>query len=110
MGVKVLQIPQKDADGERWASVSFLYALDDVESLTGTPEATEVGTTDLTIANVANSTSSMEINGETVAAGKAVRFTISGGTAGTVYDLQVIGYSNSSPNQKIVADLKLEVT
>lgn len=110
MGVKALQIPDKDSGGLRWASVSFSGLLDTTETLTGTPEVTEVGTTDLTIANVANSTAEMEINHETVPAAEAVRFTVDGGTEGTIYDLQVVGYSNSTPQQKMIADLRLRVT
>jgi len=109
MGVKALQIPNKDTAGLRWASVSFVRMLDTNESLSGTPTVTEVDTADLTIANVANSTSEMEINGETVAAGKALRFTIDSGQAG-FYTLEAIGYSNSSPPQKFVVTLELQVS
>ena len=110
MAIKATQIQQKDADGLRWASVSFVWTLDDDETLTGTPAVTEMATSDLTIANISVNVAEMEINGEDVAIGKAVRFTVDGGTVGTRYTMQVIGYSNSSPQQEIVSEIQMDVT
>ena len=110
MGIKARQIHQKDADGLRWVSVSFLWTLDVDESLTGTPEVTEVGSADLTIANIGLNSTAMEINGEDVGINKAVRFTVDGGTDGTRYTLEVIGYSDSFPQQKIIGEILLDIT
>jgi hypothetical protein len=77
-------------------AVSFADKLDSGETLTGTPTVTEVTTTDLTLAGKAVSTTSLTILGETVAAGEAVQFTVSGQQAATIYTISVSATTTAS--------------
>ncbi|MCP4304717.1 MAG: hypothetical protein GY788_07540 [bacterium] len=110
MTITARQLPEKAADGVGLVSVSFAPVLDTDELLIGTPTVEEVTTSDLTIDNVAVSTDFLDINGEAVPVGKAVRFRVSGGTAGTRYTLKVTPDTNSAPAQTIPVLLMLRVT
>jgi hypothetical protein len=75
-------------------SVSFLGKLDAGETLTGTPTIS-VSPAGLTCTSPAVSTDMLVIDRVPVAAGKAVTFTVSGGTAGVDYTVTVtVGTSN----------------
>lgn len=99
----------KTEDEVRNVAVDFTQELDSGELLAGTPTITE-STGDLTISNKAVSTSSLTINGSTVATGGAVQFKVSGGTAGTTYTINIQCSTDSSPAQTVEADVELEVT
>ena len=82
--------------------------LDDGASFTGTPTVVEVTTSDLTLTNKAvNSATYTDIDGATVAIGKGLQFTASGGSAGTTYTIRVTCSTDSSPAETLVYDLKL---
>ena len=83
--------------------------LDTGELLTGTPTVVEVTTTDLTLENKIINTTSLTINGDTVAAGQAVQFRISGGTAGSTYTIRITVGTDSSPAQTRMQKLKIKV-
>jgi hypothetical protein len=86
----------------RVVSVSFAGKLSDSETLTGTPTVTEQTTTDLTIANKAVSTAALTIDGETVAAGEAVQFSVSGQLAATgSYTIAITCGTTSTPAQTV---------
>ena len=88
-------------------SVSFVGVLDSGESLTGTPTVTEVGTSDLTIENKVVSTTSLTINGKSVAAGKAVQFKVSGqAVANSPYTVKITVSTDSTPAQTKVKFVK----
>ena len=71
------------------AGCDFSRRLKSGETLTGTPTATEIGTSDLTISAVAVNVASVEIDGESVDAELAVTFLVSGQKAGTTYQVRV---------------------
>lgn len=66
--------------------VDFSGLLRQGEVLTGSPTITSTG---ITTASPLVNTSVEIVNGRTVEAGKAVIFTLSGGTAGTTYSILV---------------------
>ncbi len=109
MAVNALTAPDvqfKSTTEVRLAAVSFLDKLRSGELLTGTPTAAATG---LTIANVANNTSALTIDGRSVAANQAVQFKITGGTASTAYTILVTATSDSSPAQTFKGLVKLFV-
>lgn len=97
-------------EGEtRNGKVSFVDLLDSGESLTGTPTVAEVTTSDLTISNAAVSAAALTILGESVAAGKAVQFKVTGGSAGTTYLLRVTVSTDATPAQTFERYVKMEM-
>ena len=92
----------------RAVKVSFASDLDSGELLTGTPTITEITTTDLTLANKAVSTAALTILGKTVATGAAVQFTVTGGTAGSVYDVKINVGTDATPAQTLEAVVEIE--
>lgn len=93
----------------RIVRVNATRDLDDGASLTGTPTVVEVTTSDLTIANkqVNTATYSDSCTNATVAIGKAVEFTIAGGTSGTTYRIRVTVSTDSTPAETLVYDLQV---
>lgn len=69
-------------------SVSFAGKLDQGELLTGTPTLA-VSPSGLTVSSPAVSTTALTVNGRQVAIGRAVQFTVTGGTAGVEYTVTV---------------------
>ncbi len=104
------QIQCKTANEVRLVAVSFQGKLDSGELLTGTPTIVEVTTSALTLANKAVSTAALTIDGVSNATGEAVQFSVSGGTAGTQYTINVQVGTDSSPAQTLEVNLTLEVT
>ncbi len=87
-----------------------LYGLDTSELLTGTPVVAEVETTDLTLGNKSVNTSTfLNRRGKTVAVGKGVQFTVSGGVAGTDYEITIQCGTTGSPAQTLEVTAPLEV-
>jgi hypothetical protein len=93
----------------RVVRVNCTADLDDGASLTGTPTVVEVTTTALTLGDKAvNAATYTDANtGRTVAAGKAVQFTVAGGVAGTTYRVRVTVGTDSTPAETLVYDLLL---
>lgn len=99
------QIQSKSASEIRNFAVSFAGKLDSGELLSGTPTIAEVTTTDLTIENKVVSTTSLTINGESVAASHAVQFKVAGGTAGARYTIKITVVTNASPVQTLIENV-----
>ena len=76
------------------------------EAFTGTPTITVTG---VTTDNVAISSGVLTIMSTSVAAGQAITWRVSGGTAGTIYVMTVTGSTNASPSQTLMLDCILEV-
>ena len=83
--------------------------LDDGASLTGTPTVAEVTTSVLTLGSktVNAATYSDSETGKTVAIGKGIVFTATGGVAGTSYTVRATCGTNSTPAETLVYDLIL---
>lgn len=106
MAQTALQVPCV-FDGEvRIASVSFIGLLDDGESLSGTPTAVELTTSDLTISNESINSKALTINNKSVAKNKAVQFKFLGQKAGTTYTIEVTCGTDSSPVQTLKIKVK----
>ncbi len=104
------QIQSKTATEVRVVAVSFQGKLDSGELLTGTPTIVEVTTSALTLANKAVSTVALTIDGVSNAIGEAVQFSVTGGTAGVTYTINVQVGTDSTPAQTLEVNLTLEVT
>ena len=85
----------------RQCHIDFTRELAPTELLTGTPTVVEVGTSQLAITDVSVSTVPETVDGETVAIGKAVTFTVSCATEG-VYTLVVSVQTSSRPTQQVL--------
>ncbi len=102
------QIRSKGASEVRNVAVSYADKLESGELLTGTPTITD-STGDLTLTNKVVSTGSLTINGVSVAAGAAVTFTVSGGSAGTTYDIRIQSTTDATNAQTFDDYVQLEV-
>ena len=89
-------------------AIDYTDILDGTETLTG-PTATEVSTTDLTIANVAVNVAAITVKGVTVAIGKAVQCKVSGQKLGTAYKLLVSVNTTSTPARTLVRHVPFTV-
>ena len=92
----------------RLISVSFNDVLETGESFTGTPTVVDTPA-DLTVANIAISSTEKTLLGVPVPAGRVISFTVTGGTADTTYTLVLRGGTDASPAQTIEGDVILEV-
>lgn len=108
MVIKVPQVHRLSVGATRIVRVNYTDDLDSAETLTG---PTVTGSTDLTLASsdvVVNSATYVDDEGNTVAIGKAVFFSVLAGTvAGSPYTLRVTASTNSSPAQVLPYDLDL---
>lgn len=104
-----LEKQRKHVSEVRNAAVSFVGELDVGENLTGVPTAVEIGTTDLVITNVAISLVALTINDRAVPIGRAVQFSVSGGLAGTTYDVRVTATTDATPSQTLIVNTVLNV-
>lgn len=102
------QIPCLSEGDVDMVAIDYTDWLDSGELLTGTPTAVEVTTEDLTLANKAVSTSSLTINGVTVATGKAVQFSVQGQQAGTLYTVRVTVSTDATPARTAVRDVRFQ--
>jgi len=73
-------------------TVSHLLAdkLDPPDLLTSPPVVTEIGTTDLTLANKIINATTITVRNRTALTGQAVQFRVSGQKAGVTYSLKVL--------------------
>ena len=71
----------------------------DVNELAATVQVSELDTNDLTISNVAVSTTELEILGETVPIAKAVQFTFLGMVVGAEYFVGIEITTDSTPSR-----------
>ena len=108
MGATAQQVPSKTESEVVNGAVSFVDVLDKGERLTGTPTIDAV--TDLTFANILVSTVILIINNNSVPAGMAVQFSVSGGLAATgTYTIPVVCGTDSIPAQTRRGKLTLTV-
>lgn len=80
-----------------------------VETLSGSLTVTEVGTSDLTLAGEAISSTVLTINGSAVPIGQAVTFTVApaGATPGKVYTIKITAATSNS--QTVHGHVKVKV-
>jgi hypothetical protein len=112
MATNVKHAPQrnlKTASEVRNVAVSLASVLDSGELLTGTPTVTEVTTSALTFSNEGVSTGSLTINGVSVTTGEAVQFKVTGGTANTDYEIQIVCATDATPAQTLYSIIQLGV-
>ena len=81
-------------------------------SLTGTPTVAEQTTSDLTLGNKAVNTATYTcgVSGRTVAVGKAMLFSVSGGAEGTEYTVRVACDTDSTITEHLVYDVIINWT
>lgn len=103
------QVQSKHPSETKTAGVSFVNLLESGESLTGTPTVSSAPT-GLTISNVQKNSGAVTINGVSVAANKAVLFSVAGGSSGVQYELEVTCGTTGSPAQTLVVECKLLVS
>lgn len=91
--------------------VDFKDKLDtaQAQALTGTPTATEVQTSALTISDVAVNTAERIIATRTYAVMQGVEFTVTGGVTRTDYWIRFTATSNGTPEQTLIEDVRLQV-
>lgn len=90
MPIEAPQIATVSVGETRNVIISFDSALAAGETITGTPTAVEQTTADLTITSVAATVAEQTVLKDTVAAGRAVTFAVSGGlAAGSPYTIAV---------------------
>lgn len=108
MVIKVPQVHRLSVGATRIVRVNYTDDLDSAETLAS---PTVTGSSDLTLTTsdvVVNSASYVDDEGTTVAASKAVFFSVLGGSiAGSPYTLRVTASTNSSPAQVLPYDLDL---
>lgn len=78
-------------------AVDCTKGLDDGETLSGTP--TSSGQSEMTVSNLAVTTTEKIIKGKTVAIGKAITGKVTGGTAVGRYEIKLSCATSSSPAQ-----------
>ena len=97
----------KHTTAEPNCSVSFVDKLSVGELLTGTPTVTTAA--GLTLSSKAISTADEVIDGITYLAGQLVKFHAADGVAGTVYTIDVLCSTDSSPAQVLHAECLFKV-
>ena len=102
------QIQSKTANEVRNLAVDFTDKLDSGEALTGTPTVTS-SPSGLTIASVEANAGTLTILGTTVAIGRAVTCSVSGGSAGTRYTLTVQCGTDATVAQTLEVSCLLDV-
>lgn len=109
MSIQAEQNPEVGESAARNFAFDFTDELDAGELLTGTPVATELTSSDLTISSVAVNTSALTltIDGQirTAAIGKAVQGHITGQNASTAYRVKITVSTDATPAQTIIGIL-----
>jgi len=110
MAITLSQTYQASVGSTVLVHVNFTKYLRTGESLTGTVLVDEQGGSDLTIANKVVTTASYEesFTNDTVAAGKAIQFTVTGGVGEKTYRMRCTVSTNGSPALTFVFDLLLK--
>lgn len=99
MTISCIEVHRKSAGDTLNVAVDASDMLSSGETLTGTPTVTCTG---LTLASkTVNSSALTDNDGNTIAIGHAVQFSVAGGTAGTRYEIDVTASTTSSPAQTI---------
>jgi len=87
-------------------TVDYRGVLREGEVCTGTPTITMAG---LTLSSPAVSTTPITINGQSVEAGKAITFTVTGGTDGTDYNIKTQCGTSASRTREVYCKLSVRV-
>jgi hypothetical protein len=99
MTISCDEVHRKSAGDTLNVAVDVSDMLSGSEALTGTPTVTCTG---LTLASkVVNTAALTDNEGNTIAIGNAVQFSVAGGTAGTKYEIDVTVSTDSTPAQVI---------
>ena len=93
----------------RAVALGFINKLESGELLTGTPTVAEETTSDLTITNKAVNTATLTISGISHAPGQAVQFLVTGGTANTLYSVDVLCGTDATPAQTLNGEVRIRV-
>ena len=108
MTIKAPQVHRMSVGATRIVRVNYTDDLDTAETLSS---PTVTGSSDLTLASTdiyVNIATYVDDEGNTVAIGKAVLFSVSAGTvAGSPYTIHVTASTNSSPAQVLPYDVQL---
>ena len=110
MAVTLTQQPSVSQGDVDIVSIDYTDWLDSGELLTGSVTVAEQTTSDLTFANEAVNTATVEIFRKTVAIGKAVQFKVSGQQAGTTYRIRITVATDATIARTVVRDLLLVCT
>tara|TARA_Y100000593_G_scaffold7621_1_gene14227 strand:- start:148 stop:474 length:327 start_codon:yes stop_codon:yes gene_type:complete len=102
------QIQSKTANEVRNLAVDFTDKLDSGEALTGTPTVTS-SPSGLTISSVDTNAGALTILGTTVAIGRAVTCSVSGGSSGTRYTVAVQCGTDATVAQTLEVSCLLDV-
>lgn len=90
------------------AAISFGSCLEAGETITGVPTVTVIPSGPA-ISQIAANTSTQTVNGASVAAGQALQFAITGGTAGVQYTFTATGATSATPSATVIAKAILMV-
>lgn len=109
MAIVLEQRPEISVGDFERAEIDFSSWLGSLELLSGSPTATEVTSTDLTISAVQINSVTLSILGTDVAPYCAVIFRISGQKTGRKYTIRLTAQSDASPARVCVRDLVISV-
>ncbi len=105
----IINTNKKIAAETKFVLISFGEKLDDLEVLTGTPTASEVGSSDLTLSDVGLNPADQTIRGQKILANKGVQFLVAGGTARKDYTIRLTASTDGSPSQTLIYDVRMSV-
>lgn len=86
-------------------AIDCTIGLDDGETITGTPTVSVSG---LTVDTIAVNAAAIEVDGKTVAIGKAITANVTGGTAGTTYEPKFTA-ATSGGQSRVIRNVKIAV-
>jgi len=98
------QLPPISVGAIELVSIDFGPWLDSGETLSGTPSAAEQTTSDLTIASVAVNSTALTILGNSVPAGEAVTFKVSGQKVNVTY--RVLVTADTTAGRREVVEIR----
>lgn len=104
---KATQIHTKHPGETRNLAIDCTELLDSDETFTGTPTFSASG---LTFSGAKTNSTAATIRNRTVAVGKALQASVSGGTAGVEYRCEASCSTTATPAQTIVVEFRLLVS
>ena len=109
MAIQAKQVQQVSKGEVRILSAGFITPLSTGELLTGTPTVVEMGSSDLTISNVAVSTGTLTIDSVSHTSGQAVQCKVIGQAVATTYKVRVTAATDATVAQTFVLDCLFSV-
>ena len=106
---KAPETPTKRSSEVRNATVSCVHLLDDDELLTGTVTITS-SPSGLTFSNARTNTAAVTVKGVPVPAGKALQFSVAGGSSNILYSFQARCGTDATPAQMVAVGCRLFVS